>query len=324
MRFAICSPRPGCRLTWLTWLTWLMALALSGAALAPGASAAGDKPDPTRAVGSTRASAPVKPMASPKAAKPSTSTRSAKAAAPRQVLKSAASNLALASATAEAINDAQRDIAARVLTGDADCEFNQRITVLPEPNLPGYFRVAHKNLRYRMVPRETTTGAVRLEDPAAGIVWLQIPTKSMLMNTRIGQRLVDACTHAKQRVALAAVADAANGLGMLPPATAALVPAAAASASADVTGPSTESVVAAAAAKAAAQGAAATLAAQPVLPVTQDLTVPQDPPVPQVPQVPPVLALPPVPPLPPVPTPQAPEVPKAVQTEPAAGGRQPQ
>ena len=308
MRFAIYSPRPGCRLTWLTWLT---ALTLSGAALAPGASAAGDKPDPTPAAGSTRASAPVKPKASTKAAKPSTSTRSAKAA-PRQALKSAASNLALASATAEAINDAQRDIAARVLTGDADCEFNQRITVLPEPNLPGYFQVAHKSLRYRMVPRETTTGAVRLEDPVAGIVWLQIPTKSMLMNTRIGQRLVDACTHAEQRVALAAVADAANGLGIVPPVTAALVLAAAVPASANVPGPSTESVASASAARAAAEGAAVTLAAQPVLPVMQILTVPQDPPVP------------PVLPLPPVPTPQAPKVPNAVQTEPVAGGRQPQ
>ena len=305
MQFAI-PPRPVCR------LTWLLIVALSGAALAPSASAAADRPDPNRAAESTRASTPVKPMASTTTAKPSSSTRPAKAAAARQVLKSAASSLALASATAEAITEAQRDIAARVLTGDADCEFNQRITVLPEPGLPGYFRVAHKNLRYRMVPRETSTGAVRLEDPAAGIVWLQIPTKSMLMNTRIGQRLVDACTHAEQRVALAAVADAANGLGIVPPTTSALVPAAAVPASADVPGPSTESVASAAAAKAAAEGAAVTLAAQPVLPVMQILTVPQDPPVP------------PVLPLPPVPTPQAPKVPIAVQTEPVAGGRQPQ
>lgn len=334
MRFEI-PPRPVCR------LTWLLALALGGAALAPGASAAADKPAPTRAAESTRASAPVKPMASTKTAKPSTSTRPAKPAAPRRALKSAASSLALASATAEAINDAQLDIATRVLTGDADCEFNQRITVLPEPNLPGYFRVAHKNLHYRMVPRETTTGAVRLEDPAAGIVWLQIPTKSMLMNTRIGQRLVDACTHAEQRLALAAVADAANGLGILPPAAAALVPATAASAAADVASPSTESVASAAAAQAAAAGAALTLAAQPALTapaVPAGPAVPQMPQMPQMPQVQQVPAvLPPLPPPPPpaplpLPLPPAPtlqvqeaqDVPKAVPAEPAAGGRQPQ
>jgi len=55
------------------------------------------------------------------------------------------------------------------------------------------------------VPEETTTGALRLEDKKAGIVWLQIPSKSMLMNARIGQRMVDGCMHAEQRAATAAV-----------------------------------------------------------------------------------------------------------------------
>ena len=180
------------------------------------------------------------------------------------MLKSAASGLALASATAEAITAAQLDIAARVLTGEAECEFNQRITVQPEPDQPGYFRVAYKNLRYRMLPRETPTGAVRLEDPVAGIVWLQIPTKSMLMNARIGQRLVDACTHAEQRVALAAVADAANGLGILPTAAAAPVPASTVFSASAVPDPSTELIVSAATANAAADAAAVSLATLPL------------------------------------------------------------
>lgn len=310
MRFAICPTRPACP------LTWLLAAALSLTASCPGAWAAVDKPDTPRAA-ATRPSATVKSTPSApsaqsapsapsarsiKAVKPKPPIRQAKAATPRQVLKSAASDLALASATAEAIDDAQLGIAARVLTGDAQCEFNQRITVLPDPDQPGYFRVAYKNQRYRMVPRETTTGAVRLEDPAAGIVWLQIPTKSMLMNTRIGQRLVDACTHAEQRVALAAVADAANALGILPTAAAVPVPAAAMPPAADLPNPSTEpiaSVVAAnAAAKAAAEAAAVALTA---------------------PQAPLVQPLPPVPPQ----AQQAPEAPTTALTEPPAGGRRP-
>jgi hypothetical protein len=31
---------------------------------------------------------------------------------------------------------------------------------------------------------------------------LQIPSKSMLMNRKIGRRKVDSCTHAEQRVAV--------------------------------------------------------------------------------------------------------------------------
>jgi hypothetical protein len=60
-----------------------------------------------------------------------------------------------------------------------------------------------------MVPEETSTGAVRLFDKKAGVVWLQIPAKSMLLNTRAGQRLVDRCTHAEQRAAVGAVSAAA-------------------------------------------------------------------------------------------------------------------
>ena len=33
-------------------------------------------------------------------------------------------------------------------------------------------------------------------------MWLQIPSKSMLMNSKIGQRMVDSCTHAEQRLAV--------------------------------------------------------------------------------------------------------------------------
>lgn len=155
------------------------------------------------------------------AAKPG---QAAKTTPLRQQLKSKASALALASSTAETLNAAQLSMAARVLTGSADCEFNQRISVLPVDGQPGWFTVAHKNARYRMLPQQTDTGAVRLEDKASGMVWLQIPSKSMLMNARLGQRLVDSCLHAEQRAAVLALAgadaQAASGLGIVAPPTA--------------------------------------------------------------------------------------------------------
>lgn len=110
----------------------------------------------------------------------------------------------------EPLNQAQLDVSMRVLTGDADCEFNQKVVVEPLQGRPGHFRVSFKKVTYTMTPKETSTGAVRLEDPRAGIVWLQIPTKSMLMNTRLGQRMVDGCMHAEQRAAVAAAEAAAR------------------------------------------------------------------------------------------------------------------
>ena len=54
--------------------------------------------------------------------------------------------------------------------------------------------------KYLLAPEPTTTGAVRLEDKKAGVVWLQIANKSMLMNAKIGQRMVDECIHPTQQI----------------------------------------------------------------------------------------------------------------------------
>ena len=56
---------------------------------------------------------------------------------------------------------------------------------------PGYLTQTVKNLKG--VSEETTTGAIRLEDKAAGIVWLQLANKSMLMSQKLGRRLADEC-----------------------------------------------------------------------------------------------------------------------------------
>ena len=117
-------------------------------------------------------------------------------------------------------------------------EFNQRVTVQALDGQPGLFTVSHQGRHYRMLPRETTTGAVRLEDPANGIVWLQIPAKSMLMNARRGQRMVDSCMHAEQRAAVAAATEAGQGIGIVAPAT----PAAAATLPVVVSTPATPTV----------------------------------------------------------------------------------
>ena len=171
------------------------------------------------------------PDAKPVAAKPVRSKKAAPPRAPvsRSALKNKAVSLALATQTAEAISQGPLEVASRVLIGDIDCEFNQRVSVTPVEDLPGYFTLTYQRKRYRMLPRETSTGAVRLEDPVAGIVWLQIPAKSMLMNTRLGQRLVDACLHAMQRPGADGVAVAGEGIGIAPMAAGGAAPPAAAS-----------------------------------------------------------------------------------------------
>jgi hypothetical protein len=123
--------------------------------------------------------APLSVLAQDKAAKPA-----AKPAAQQQV----------ATLSTDQLNTADR-----VLLGQSQCEFDQSVNVAAVPNQKGWFNVEYKGKSYLMAPESTTTGAVRLEDKKNGMMWLQIANKSMLMNSKIGQRTVDNCVHPKQR-----------------------------------------------------------------------------------------------------------------------------
>lgn len=143
-----------------------------------------------------------KPVAKQQVAK-ATPTKKPAASQSRKELQSEAQGLALATEVSESISANQLQIADRVLTGNAQCEFNQTVSVDPIKDKPGHFKVGFNKASYVMTPQETSTGAVRLEDKRNGIVWLQIPSKSMMMNQKVGQRMVDGCMHAEQRASVA-------------------------------------------------------------------------------------------------------------------------
>lgn len=91
------------------------------------------------------------------------------------------------------LTPAELDVASRVQVGTLPCELGQVVVLTPEPANPGYFSLKLGQAGYRVSPEETTTGAIRLEDKAAGIVWLQLANKSMLMSQKFGRRLADEC-----------------------------------------------------------------------------------------------------------------------------------
>ena len=100
---------------------------------------------------------------------------------------------------AVALSPEQLSAADRVLLGQSRCEFNQSVNVAAVPGQKGWFNVEFKGKSELMAPEATTTGAVRIEDKKNGMMWLQIANKSMLMNSKIGQRMVDNCVHPNQR-----------------------------------------------------------------------------------------------------------------------------
>lgn len=88
--------------------------------------------------------------------------------------------------------------AERALQGEYACEFDQKIDVGMSPKSPGYLLVKFKNSVFTMKPVLSSTGALRLEDVTGRTLWIQIANKSMLMDTKIGQRMVDNCVHPEQ------------------------------------------------------------------------------------------------------------------------------
>lgn len=96
------------------------------------------------------------------------------------------------------LTEADLAVAKRVSLGKAQCELGADVTVDADEKKPGFFNVSTKGVKYRMHPVESRTGAIRLEDPRAGAMWLQLGNKSMLMNQKAGLRIADECQTAEQ------------------------------------------------------------------------------------------------------------------------------
>ncbi len=97
----------------------------------------------------------------------------------------------------------QLDAANVAHLGDYDCEFGQRLTLEPYAKAAGYIELKQKAQAWVMKPVLSSTGALRLEDVKGRMLMIQIANKSMVMDTQIGQRLVDGCVHEKQRAFIA-------------------------------------------------------------------------------------------------------------------------
>lgn len=130
----------------------------------------------TAAAQTTAAKAPAKAPAKP---------------APRKALPpptTAAQRAALPAA-----DDAQTAAAEQVLYGKYVCDQKFEVFVEKNTKSPGYVDVRYQKDAWVMKPVASNSGAIRLEDTKGAVLLVQIPSKSMLLNTRTGQRIVDSC-----------------------------------------------------------------------------------------------------------------------------------
>ena len=95
------------------------------------------------------------------------------------------------------LTPADLEAAKQVTLGDIPCELGATVHITPHKR-EGFFIVRTGIQRFRMHPVESRTGAIRLEDPVAGAMWLQLGNKSMLMSQKMGKRLADDCMNPAQ------------------------------------------------------------------------------------------------------------------------------
>jgi hypothetical protein len=81
--------------------------------------------------------------------------------------------------------------------GDYSCEFNQALVVV-KSQVEGYVDVVFNQAQFTMKPVLSSTGALRLEQVGGPMLLVQIPAKSMLMDTEKGKRVLDGCVSAQQ------------------------------------------------------------------------------------------------------------------------------
>lgn len=95
------------------------------------------------------------------------------------------------------LTSAELETAKKVYVGDIPCELGQHVHIAAD-KVAGLFTLTDGKRHFRMQPVESRTGAIRLEDPKGGAVWIQLGNKSMLMNQKVGERLADECKSPEQ------------------------------------------------------------------------------------------------------------------------------
>ncbi|MFG6431113.1 hypothetical protein [Roseateles sp. LYH14W] len=146
------------------------------------------------------------PAAKPQATKPA-ATAAAKPVPAKPAVKSTARKQVQAKKTPPPpppepvlvdADEAQLAAAERAHLGDYACEFKHSVHIDKHPKVAGYITVAWQKMLITMKPVLSSTGALRLEDVTGRTLMIQIANKSMLLDTKIGQRLLDDCIHPEQ------------------------------------------------------------------------------------------------------------------------------
>lgn len=79
-----------------------------------------------------------------------------------------------------------------------DCELGNKLTIYRDTSDDQQIALHWKKRMHRMMRVSTTTGAHRFENAKNGLVWIGIPAKGMLLDSRKGKQLANECRSPEQ------------------------------------------------------------------------------------------------------------------------------
>lgn len=98
-----------------------------------------------------------------------------------------------AAGVADVPGDANQQLAFTLASGTYRCEYGARVEVRRDARDPRQIRVGWQGTDYAMVRNTSHSGLPRFEDAASGLVWIDLPWKSVLLDGRSGKPLVSEC-----------------------------------------------------------------------------------------------------------------------------------
>ncbi len=73
------------------------------------------------------------------------------------------------------------------------CELGKKVTVVYKKEESDVITLRWNNKTHQLKRTATTTGANRFEDNHAGLVWINIPAKGILLDSKKGRQLANDC-----------------------------------------------------------------------------------------------------------------------------------
>lgn len=93
----------------------------------------------------------------------------------------------------------QKQLSFRLGSGLYRCELDQTVDVQRATERPGQIEIGWQGNRHTLQREASASGLPRYEDRRMGLLWIDLPWKSVLMDTNTGRPLASECRLARER-----------------------------------------------------------------------------------------------------------------------------